>query len=544
MRAQAQHCAISKVSRYAPDKFSLLAQLAMQAADFYYKAHGLLATPSMARASPLRKFLPVIVFNACANKAKANFLMAQQYVNEFKTDKVGIGKAVAYMTIACNILEEIKGDQATLPPGILNQYHELRNTYGKQKNYFEEANKSTFHEEVPGEVEKIECKAFTQALSLDEDLNRPFEGKEILSRMIPQMVQKLEDEYKECVEAIINQTFDFLAAADKEQEDFWVKHDLPACLYAASGEQKLPEDLLAKIQQCKEKGGTKLLRYTLDNLISSANSIEVQLNNMETQLQSEIEEDEQFRNKFGENCFPEKVRTLIIKMWNYIDNYRNKLKEGREVDGMLSKMLIDEGVKFEIIEIDKSEIIAMIPKSSCAERQLSFVATQYSYLTVNRLTNLIKNLEEVKKDCQKLAQEMMATLETDNVNSELFQIYNKSKEKGAVFNEIAGKYNRIKSKIKELVTQRREILGDIGKCMAEFVQEKAGQDEDPNRVMFFKQIDEECNNFNKCYERVYRNSHYYTQLKEEVCKLSSIVNDFITTRINDKEKLSKTLRNK
>eukprot|EP00826_Nyctotherus_ovalis_P028445 TRINITY_DN2246_c0_g4_i3.p1 TRINITY_DN2246_c0_g4~~TRINITY_DN2246_c0_g4_i3.p1 ORF type:complete len:544 (+),score=195.40 TRINITY_DN2246_c0_g4_i3:759-2390(+) len=536
MRAQAQHCAISKVSKYAPDKFSLLAQLAMQASDFYGRAHGLLSSPSMAAASPLRKFLPVVVFNGCANKAKANFLMAQQYVKEFKTSKVGIGKAVAYMTIACNILEEIKGDQATLPPGILSQYHELRNTYGKQRSYFEEANRSTFHEEVPSKVEKIECKAFTQALCLDEDLNRPFEGKEILSRMIPQMVQRLEDEYKECVEAIINQTFDFLAAADKEQEDFWIKYDLPACLYAASGEQKLPEDLLAKIQQCKEKGGTKLLRHTLETLVSSANSIEVQLNNMETQLQSEIEEDEQFRKKYGENCFPEKVRTLIIKMWNYIDNYRNKLKEGMEVDGILSKMLIDEGVKFEIIEIDKSEIIAMIPKSSCAERQLSFVATQ--------LTNLIKNLEEVKKDCQKLAQEMMTTLETDNVNSELFQIYNKSKEKGVVFNEIAGKYNRIKSKIKELVIQRREILADIGKCMAEFVKEKTGQDEDPNRVMFFKQIDEECNNFNKCYEKLYRNSHYYTQLKDEVSKLSSIVNDFITTRINDKEKLSKTLRNK
>lgn len=143
-----------------------------------------------------------------------------------------------------------------------------------------------------------------------------------------------------------------------------------------------------------------------------------------------------------------------------------------------------------------------------------------------------------------LSQEMMATLETDNVNSELFQIYHKSKERESVFNELAAKYNKIKDTIEELIVKRKEILGEIEKCMVEFVQEKAGQDEDPNRVQFFKQIDEECNNFNKCYERLYRNNHFYTQLKEEVNKLGSIANDYVTARIIDKERLSQDLKNK
>jgi len=152
---------------------------------------------------------------------------------------------------------------------------------------------------------------------------------------------------------------------------------------------------------------------------------------------------------------------------------------------------------------------------------------------------LIKNLEEIKKDCQRLSQEMMATLETDNVNNELFQVYNKSKEKGAVFNEVASKYNKIKNTINTLITQRGLILSEIEKCMIEFAKEKSGEDEDPNRIQFLKQIDEECNNFNKCYEKLYRSTHFYTQLKEEVGKLAGIVNDYVTTRIIDKERLSK-----
>lgn len=379
MRAQAQNCAIEKVTKYAQDKYSLLAQLAMQASVYYNKAYALITSPSMAAATPLKKFVPVIAFNEYAYKAKANFLMSQLYVKQVKATKKGIGKAIVYMLNACNTLEEIKKGEGSLSPGIKNQYHELVKRYAKQRNSLVEANNLKFHEEIPKEVDRVECKAFTQNFSLEEDLNRPFEGKEILCRLVPQTIQNLESEYKEYVEAIINATIESLTAADNEQEAFWLKHDLPACLYAASGEQKIPEDLLAKIQQCKERGGTKFLRFTLDNLISSAESIDIQLSTMQSQLQSEVEEDEQFKKTFGPNCFPEKVRSLIQKMWCYTDNYRGKLKAGREVDEWLSKMLVDEGVKFEIIEVDKSEIVEKIPKSSCAERQLSFVAIQYSF---------------------------------------------------------------------------------------------------------------------------------------------------------------------
>lgn len=139
---------------------------------------------------------------------------------------------------------------------------------------------------------------------------------------------------------------------------------------------------------------------------------------------------------------------------------------------------------------------------------------------------------------------MMATLETDNVNNELFQIYYKLKEKEAVFTELGAKYIRIKNTIDELIVQRRSIISEIEKCMLEFVKEKAGQDEDPHRILFFKQIDEECNNFNKCYEKLYRGSHFYAQLREEVTKLSSIVSDFVASRIIDKERLSQYLKKK
>jgi hypothetical protein len=148
----------------------------------------------------------------------------------------------------------------------------------------------------------------------------------------------------------------------------------------------------------------------------------------------------------------------------------------------------------------------------------------------------------VKEECQRLSQEMMVTLETDNVNNELFQVYYNLKKKEVVLSELGEKYNKIKIVIDGLIIQRKELLIKIDKCMTEFVKEKAGEDEDPSRIAFFKQIDDECNNFNKCFEKLYKGTHFYAQLREEVSKLSSIVNDFVTSRTDEKEKLSKSFK--
>jgi len=543
MKGQAQNCAIEKIKKHAADRYSLLAQLSMQASAYYKNAYTLIESPSMDNALSLKKFLPIIAFNESTFRAKANFLMSQKYKKEVKETKKGIGKAIAYILIAYKILEGIKKYEANLPSGTRYQYNELVKIYTKHKESLEEVNsRPSYHEEVPKEVDKIECKPFTIRLSLDEDLNVPFEGKEILSRLIPRTVQNLEEEYKGSVKSTIDSTIGSLTIADNEQEEFWKKHDLPSSLYAASGEQKLPEDLLVKIQQCKERGGTKLLRHSLDSLISSTGSIELQLNTMQSQLQSEIDEDEQFRRTYGPNSVPERVSNFIQKMLNYIGDYRNKVKARREIDAVLSKMLEDEGVKFEIIEIDKAEIVQEIPKSICAERESSFVAIQYFYISFHRLTNLVKKLEELKREGQRLSQEMMVILETDNINNELFQVYHNFKKKEIVFSESGEKYNKIKSAIDGLIIQRRELLAEIDKCMKEFVKEKPGQDEDPNRISFFKRIDDECNNFGKCYEKLYQETYLCAQLTEEVNKLSGIVNDFITSRTNDKEKLSKSFK--
>ena len=330
---------------------------------------------SMSKITVLTNFLPVIYFNEYVFKAQANFWMSQHFLGEMNKTKIGIGQAIGYLSAACEALEKIKKDNVKLSQPMKVQYDTLVKTYEERKNCIKGLNDRMYHEAIPAELDRIECKLFTQAFSLDEWLNRPFEGIDILSGLVPSAVQDLEREYKEFIDAIIKKTSDDVAKADEEHEQFLNKHDLPASLYAASGEQKLPEDLLEKIQQCKEKGGIKLLRYDLENINSSADSIEIELNTIQSQMQCEIEEDDKFRRLYNPSPVQNKIQKLVKHIWEYFAIYKKKLDGARLIDEQISKIL-NENDEFRMIEIDKSEVIAAMPRSSCAERQLSFVASQ------------------------------------------------------------------------------------------------------------------------------------------------------------------------
>eukprot|EP00826_Nyctotherus_ovalis_P065020 TRINITY_DN9547_c0_g1_i22.p1 TRINITY_DN9547_c0_g1~~TRINITY_DN9547_c0_g1_i22.p1 ORF type:complete len:428 (+),score=121.18 TRINITY_DN9547_c0_g1_i22:654-1937(+) len=375
-KAQAQYCAFEKVRKTNSGRFSLLAQLAMQTSVFYQKAYQIITTPAMEGAKSLRSHMLVIHYNVWAFMARANYWMAQQHIRRLRESNAGIGTAIAYMNKACACMRHIEEQKAKLPPSISKQYDNLLGHFAEQREHLEKRNSAAHREPVPSEVDVIECLQYSQPFSLDDDLNRPFEGKEIISRLVPPEVHKLANEYKSFIEGIINEAQQRIIICDRQDAGFKKKHNLPACLYAASSERKIPEDLLAKIQQCNEKGGLKFLRYTLEELNTAADNIEMKINNLLIQLQCEAEEDEEFRGRYGLLCSQARSEELTLGIMAQIGNYREKLVQGKMIDTSVVNTLKNKEEFFDLIEIDKSELISRIPKSSYTERQVSSVASQ------------------------------------------------------------------------------------------------------------------------------------------------------------------------
>jgi hypothetical protein len=374
-RAQAQYCVYEKVKRINSNKFALLAQLAMQASVLYQKAYQLIMTTTMEQAKILRNFAVVLDYQAHSFMAQANYWAAQQCIKQMKETHKGIGVAIAYMIRACNSLKEVK-DKERLPQSIVNQYETLIKHYSECTTTLELKNKK-FHETIPTEVDKIECLQYSHPFSLEEDINRPFEGKNIIARLVPAKVHALINEYKSFVESIIAEATQSITISDRMQESFKKKHNLPASLYAASGDQKLPEDLSTKIQQCKEKGGMKLIHFRLEELNTTSETLEMKINNLLIQLQCEEEEDEDFRRKHGALCTQAKSKDLTQKILGQLKNFKEKLEKAKMVDTSVLCTLKKEHEYFELIELEKSELLSKIPKSSIMEKEESSVASKY-----------------------------------------------------------------------------------------------------------------------------------------------------------------------
>ena len=374
IRGQAQYCAFEKVRNFNPSKFNLLSQLAMQASVFYQKAYELAIKPEMDKAKSLRNHVSILHYTGCNFLSQANYWMAQQYARRVKEGHAGIGMAITYMKKAYTSITQV--EELKLPESVVSQYKSLVAHYLERINYLEQKNNAIFHETVPEEVDNLECLQYSHPFNLDDDLNRPFEGKEIISRLVPSEVHKLANEYKFFIEGIISEAQQSITISDRALESFKKKHDLPACLYAAFGEQKLPEDLLAKIQECKMKGGLRSIRFALVELNNVSESIEMKINNLFTQLQYEAEEDETFRKLYGPLCTQARSEELTKGMLIKLNNYRDNLRQAKMVDSSVAYTLEKENEYFELIESDKSELIKRIPKSSYVEKHLSPVASQ------------------------------------------------------------------------------------------------------------------------------------------------------------------------
>ena len=387
VKAQAQYCAFEKVKRTSPGGFTLLSRLAMQASVFYGCAYSLASTPPMSKAIDLRNFASVLHFNECAFMAQAHYWVAQQYEKETEDKATGIGKAIAHIIKCQESLETIKKLEKNLSPMILTQYKDLMKHYTDHRAYLEGKNNKIYHETVPKKVDDIESLQFSQPLSLEEDLAKPFEGKEILSRLAPPAVRALEEEYKRYIGGIIQTSLQWISGADDEHEEFLIKYDLPSCLHAASGEQKLPDDLWAKIQQCKEKKGMKFLKHNFDGMLSMCESCEMTLANLRRHLSSEQEEDEGMRAKHGAKWTRKSSKELNVGMWKQLMYYKEKLEQCKKADNKIKATLEEEEEFLELIEFDKEEIISKVPKSSHAERKLSFVASQLLFFIAEFINN-------------------------------------------------------------------------------------------------------------------------------------------------------------
>jgi programmed cell death 6-interacting protein len=376
MRAEAQRCAHQKLKITRPDKYGLLAKLAIQASAYYGNAYSYASTPPLCKSLDKKRFTGILQFNETSFIAQAYYWDALEKQKISTETGEGMGKAVASIQKANKYLDGMKKHEKSLSPAILGQYKELCEQLQDKKNQIESQNSKIYHENVPASATEIDCMPFGQPISIEPELNKSYEGQETLQRMVPPAVRELEDEYKKEVGLIMNQIFEIAKKNNDAHAQLLTKHGLPAALHAVSGEQSLPEDLWQRIKQCKERGGINGLIQTLNNVGAIADSNNNAIQKLFAQLKQEEEEDKAMRTKYGSAWSRLPSNVLNQTMVTQANYYKQKFDQGQIADQKVRDSMNQRKPLLDMLDLDKEALIARIPKSANAKGQLPPAASK------------------------------------------------------------------------------------------------------------------------------------------------------------------------
>lgn len=376
MKAQAQSCAYERVLHAKPDRYDLLARLAMQACKEYEVANGYSKGVGVAKAANGKNIITIMQYKEAVFRSRAFYWSAMNQKRTCEESVTGMGKAVASIRKAMEILDSLKKVEKSFTPEIMNEYKTFYAQCADLQRITESLNNKLYHESIPTRPVEIDGMLYGQPISIEGELDRPFEGKEIFSLKVPQGVRALDNEYKKEVGVIIQETFELARQIEEYQVQMLRKYNLPSAIHAVSSEQKIPEDMWQRIRKCKENGGANSLNQIINGVEELAKCNGTNIMNIYTQLKEEEKEDQAMKQKYGSKWSRLPSANLNVNMAKQLKNYKQKFDEGRQSDIALKELIATMKEQFGLLELDRDSLTKKIPKSKFVAGGLSPAATK------------------------------------------------------------------------------------------------------------------------------------------------------------------------
>lgn len=371
MKAQAQQCVYEFLRVSAPDKYGLMAKVAMQAAICYGSAFSYASTHPISDVADKKNFIGVLEFNEYFFTAQANYMACLDYQDKCEKESVGIGKAIAYVRKAMQFMEKYKKNEKSLTPSAVTKSKSLLDEYRAKEEYLNKKNDKIYHERIPENPDEIDPLMYTKVKSIENELVQPFDGQAILARMVPMAVQELLEEYKNKVEAVIKQVHGVVNNTNAFQSKFLAKYNLPSALYGAVRAQELPEDLWQKVKQCKEANNTSGLAETSGYVSTLAVNNCATLDTLMAKLAQEEQEDKALRDRYGAAWTIEPSEKINRSLKKGLKYYKDKLTLGKVADDKARTVMNDCRERLALLDLDKAELIAKMPQTKSDGKEMS-----------------------------------------------------------------------------------------------------------------------------------------------------------------------------
>ena len=532
----------------SPKEHLLQARLACCILDHYNKAFSLSNTPPVTYggSSEFRNYLNNRVF---FYKYVMYSKLRDSSMKKFSEKGEGFGEALYFQGMA---VQELLECQKTINNcgnhvNIENFNHTLLEQQGFGQDLLDK-NERLYHQATPqpGSI-KIEKKDMMNPI-LPEDLfigenKKKFKDKynELnngLDSLIPQSTREQINNFKRKIDSYLREN---IGQCESEKTILFFIQNLRLPMHLTkrkkTGENdigRFPIPLWEKIQKVQQMGGIMGLSGKMQAIMNKSNYLINQLSRTLNSFKKEEEDDNQQRQKYGDNRWIRKPsKDINFKYIGTIQNYIQNLQNTSKFDQKQNDDILNNSQKFELLGQSKEKLESNIPGDKEGLNNLSS--------DEERIKNEIDKLYNLSDKCMELINPIYEILNNDEVIIPLFvDVLERKTTEDAVYKKFIDENEPKIAKLKEITQEVKNQKNEISTLVQKYGQKIYGNNGygiSEEAKKYFHDIEEKVKSFMHINEKIQKGESYYNNLYQKIDEVIKASNKWMISRNEEKKAL-------
>jgi programmed cell death 6-interacting protein len=358
--AQSQYCFFKKAETNNMSG-GICAKITYQLKSFFEEAEKYCkASKTLAKGG----YLANTRFYVTYYNAIAHYYKGLEYKDNAEEQGGGMGFAEGHLKYALSELENVATYDSKTKDALKQRKKVIEAEYESVK----EINKNVYYEgcKAQKDLEKIESKNFTLHRSIEVKLNEEFEGAENFEIFLPMEVRKLEGEFQQEANKIINTNLETMQKLSADEDSYLQQYGLPQAIYSLSNKEELPDDLWKRVSEFQQKGNFQYLESLLSGVKQNRNTCFDIVGKCESLVVEEENEDNNMRSTYGQQWGRLPSSSLNGEIKTRIESYKGNLDKAYETDTTVENNLEVIKPKMALLKLSRNELTAKMPKTQAS----------------------------------------------------------------------------------------------------------------------------------------------------------------------------------
>ncbi|XP_060036528.1 programmed cell death 6-interacting protein isoform X1 [Erinaceus europaeus] len=525
MLAQAQEVFFLKATR---DKMkdAIIAKLANQAADYFGDAFKQCQyKDTLPKYFYFQEVFPVLAAKHCIMQANAEYhqsILAKQQKK--------FGEEISRLQHAAELIKTVASRY--------DEYVNVKDFSDKINRALTAAKKDNdfiYHDRVPDlkDLDPIGKATLVKSTPVNVPISQKF--TDLFEKMVPVSVQQALAAYNQRKADLVNRSIAQMREATTLANGVLASLNLPAAIEDVSGDT-VPQSILTKSTSVIEQGGIQ----TVDQLIKELPELlqrnrEILVESLRL-LDEEEATDNDLRTKFKERWQRTPSNELYKPLRAEGNNFRAVLDKAVQADGQVKERYQSHRDTIALLCKPEPELNAAIPSANPAK-------TMQGSEVVNVLKSLLTNLDEVKKERERLENDLKS------VNFDMTSKFLTALAQDGLINEEALSvteldriYGSHTTKVQESLKKQEGLLKNIQVSHQEFSKMKQSNNEANLREEVLKNLATAYDNFVELVANLKEGTKFYNELTEILVRFQNKCSDIVFARKTERDELLKDLQ--